>query len=87
MQVCPPLRSFPKTMADTVLVLHAALGDDGRGLAAEFEGDGDEVLARRLHHRSSHGGAPGEDEVIERQEENAEPSPLTMATCSSGRAR
>src|SRR6266853_1969864 len=67
MQVCPSLRSFPQTIADTVrsftLPLATMVGD----LPPELEGDWDEVLARRLHHRSSHSGAPGEDEVIERQ--------------------
>jgi hypothetical protein len=37
------------------------------GLAAKFEGDRDEILARSLHHGSPYNGAPSEDEVIERQ--------------------
>ena len=63
----PAAEELPPNDGGHGTVLHAALGDDGRGLAAKFERDGDEILARRLHHRSPHCGAPREDELIERQ--------------------
>jgi hypothetical protein len=66
MQVCPPLRSFPKTMSATVWSCTCPLATMAGDLPPSSSVTGTR-FAGRLHDGSSEGGASGEDEMIERQ--------------------
>jgi hypothetical protein len=66
MQVCPPLRSFPKTMSATVWSCTCPLATMAGDLPPSSSVTGTR-FAGRLHDGSSDGGASGEDEMIERQ--------------------
>src|SRR5215207_10103779 len=85
MQVCPPLRSLPKTMSETVWSRTCPLATMVGDLPPSSSVTGTSFSLAAFITARPTSVLPVKTRWSKGKEENAEPSPLTIVTCSGGK--